>query len=265
MPRSVGLRLAAALLRASRALGDGRLSLRAAPSGSWGSFNEDATSGLRYQLECLEAAVPGLEELPDSFPLDRPALARLIKANFRRHRGGAAQLAEGYSALDQGFAALRAISEQLYLQQCSSSGSEEGVVVEVTSKWLGTTEDLPSGETKHAFTYRVRVTNGRTSSIQVLGRSWDIVDGAGTLVGHITLSPENGVVGQQPVIPPGATFEYVSGSVLGTAGGLMQGRLAVAELRGLRQWQAGDEWFKVPIKPFALMRPQSGGGGGGGG
>lgn len=44
----------------------------------------------------------------------------------------------------------------------------------------------------------------------------------------------------------------------------MRGRLAVAQLAGLRPWQRGDEFFNVPIKPFALLRPQSAGGGGGG-
>lgn len=45
--------------------------------------------------------MPGLEELPDSFPLDRRSLSRLIKANFRRHKDGVAKLSEGYTTLDQ--------------------------------------------------------------------------------------------------------------------------------------------------------------------
>jgi len=183
-----------------------------------------------YQLEALEKAVPGLEELPPSFPLDRKKLYNLIKDNFRRHKAGVVELSEGYTTLDQGFAALRALSEQLYLEQCSSRSCEDNVLVsgpiycnrpppehcalhlhrtlhlvgplaplvthssvtpaslhprahhqiEVTSSWMGT-EQLPTGETKHAFTYRVRVTNGRDASIQVLGRSWDIMDASGAL------------------------------------------------------------------------------------
>jgi hypothetical protein len=46
MSRPLGLRLAAALLRVARGLGDGQLSLRVAPSGSWGTFTEDASSGV---------------------------------------------------------------------------------------------------------------------------------------------------------------------------------------------------------------------------
>jgi hypothetical protein len=49
-------------------------------------------------------------------------------------------------------------------------------------------------------------------------------------------------VGQQPVIPPGCTFEYTSGSLLSTPAGTMQGQLAVAELRGLRPWRRGEDW-----------------------
>mgnify|MGYP001811311207 CR=1 FL=1 len=45
--------------------------------------------------------MPGLEELPDSFPLDRSSLSRLIKPNFRRHRDGVAQQNKNYTTLDQ--------------------------------------------------------------------------------------------------------------------------------------------------------------------
>lgn len=139
---------------------------------------------------------------------------------------------------------------------------------------------------------RVRVTNERSNTIQVLGRSWEIVDANGELgercstfapdsttpqlypkrrltqqprplpvinhdpeprpldlrpthtlpVGHVPLSPENAIVGQQPVIPSGRTFEYVSGSMIATPSGGMRGSLAVAELRGARPWKRGDEW-----------------------
>jgi hypothetical protein len=41
----------------------------------------------------------------------------------------------------------------------------------------------------------------------------------------------------------------------------MQGQLAVAELRDLRPWRRGEEWFKVPIRAFTLTRPQASGGG----
>jgi hypothetical protein len=42
-------------------------------------------------------------------------------------------------------------------------------------------EQVHTGEAKHAFTYRVRVTNARDKTIQVLGRSWTILDAAGAL------------------------------------------------------------------------------------
>lgn len=101
------------------------------------TFNTNTTHNKtppEYELLALEAAVPGLEELPESLPLDRKALAECIKANFRRHRGGVTELAEGYTALDQGFAALRAIPRQLYLQACSSRAEEAGVQVRVRGR-----------------------------------------------------------------------------------------------------------------------------------
>lgn len=52
--------------------------------------------------------------------------------------------------------------------------------VDVTSCWLGTDQQT-GGEQRHAFSYRVRVTNLRDTSIQVLGRSWDIMDANGQL------------------------------------------------------------------------------------
>jgi uncharacterized protein affecting Mg2+/Co2+ transport len=226
--------------------------------------------------------VPGLAVLPDTLPLDRAALSRLIKANFRRHAaagaGGAAsskELENGGAALDQGFAALRALSAMLRLERCSSVSEADGVRVEATSQYLGA-ERLPGGGSgssggggsssgsdggggvRYAFSYRIRVTNLRASTVQVLGRAWEIVDSSGALAGHIPLSPANAIVGQQPVLPPGGAFEYISGTALSTPSGRMRGRLAVAELKGLRPWQPGGAWFPVPVAPFLLEKPPGG-------
>jgi uncharacterized protein affecting Mg2+/Co2+ transport len=97
---------------------------------------------------------------------------------------------------------------------------------------------------QHVFTYRVRVTNARAAAaaaapaaphprIQILGREWSIWDGDGDLKGLVPLSTANAVVGQQPVLPFGACFEYCSGTPLEApkrpgAAGSMRGRLALA-------------------------------------
>ncbi|WP_353960293.1 ApaG domain-containing protein, partial [Klebsiella pneumoniae] len=52
------------------------------------------------------------------------------------------------------------------------------------------------------LTYRIRVTNNRQHDIKVLGRGWVIESHFGDLEGFVQLAADNGVVGQQPVIPP---------------------------------------------------------------
>jgi ApaG protein len=83
---------------------------------------------------------------------------------------------------------------------------------------------------KFVFAYFVRIENHGTQEVQLLRRHWFIHDGNGE-----TKEVEGeGVVGKQPVIPPGGSHEYNSFSVLETFEGSMQGSYLMQRENGER-------------------------------
>ncbi|MGD9690818.1 MAG: Co2+/Mg2+ efflux protein ApaG [Phycisphaerales bacterium] len=79
------------------------------------------------------------------------------------------------------------------------------------------------------FSYRVRVTNETDSPVTLLARRWIIVDAAG----HRHEVEGDGVVGRQPTIPPGQSFEYTSYCPLATPWGTMEGEYTMRRLPAL--------------------------------
>lgn len=73
---------------------------------------------------------------------------------------------------------------------------------------------------EYLFSYHVRITNHGSTAIQVMAREWHIHDG----VANKRFIEGAGLVGKQPHIPPGHTFEYVSYCNLKHHFGKMQGR-----------------------------------------
>lgn len=69
------------------------------------------------------------------------------------------------------------------------------------------------------YAYRIRISNNSGQPVQLLRRHWIVTDERGRAE-HVW---GTGVVGQQPVIPPGAAFEYSSACPLGTPSGRMEG------------------------------------------
>lgn len=93
------------------------------------------------------------------------------------------------------------------------------------------------------WAYHIRIENGGDEPVQLLTRQWTITDGRG--VQH-TVDGE-GVVGEQPVVQPGKSYDYVSGCPLATPTGAMQGSYHMIGARG--------ETFDVAIPHFALIAP----------
>ena len=93
------------------------------------------------------------------------------------------------------------------------------------------------------WAYHIRTENGGDAMIQLLTRHWIITDGRGS---RHTVEGE-GVVGEQPMIAPGASFDYVSGCPLSTPTGHMQGSYRMIGADGLV--------FDVAIPKFALIAP----------
>jgi ApaG protein len=113
------------------------------------------------------------------------------------------------------------------------------IAVRVAVSFLAEQSD-PSSE-RWFWSYHVRIENGSERAVQLLSRSWRIVDGRGTV--HEVHG--EGVVGEMPLIAPGASFDYVSGCPLDTPDGAMSGSYRMVDEDGSA--------FDVLIPRFQLL------------
>jgi len=95
------------------------------------------------------------------------------------------------------------------------------------------------------FAYKVRITNTGERPAQVISRHWVITDGDQAEQEVRGL----GVVGQQPLLAPGETFEYTSGCPLKTHVGTMRGSYHCVGENGVP--------FEVDIPEFVLAMPRT--------
>ena len=95
------------------------------------------------------------------------------------------------------------------------------------------------------FSYTIRITNVGTVAAKLVSRHWIITDGE-----HRVQEVRGaGVIGQQPLIAPGESFEYTSGASLTTPVGTMRGSYQMVA-------EDGRE-FDAPIPPFTLSVPRT--------
>lgn len=104
-----------------------------------------------------------------------------------------------------------------------------------------------SNPSKHqfVFSYTIRITNTGEHAAQVIARHWIITDGDQPAQDVRGL----GVVGQQPLLAPGETFEYTSGCPLTTPVGTMRGSYHCVGENGIP--------FSVEIPEFVLAMPRT--------
>jgi ApaG protein len=93
------------------------------------------------------------------------------------------------------------------------------------------------------FLYTVRITNEGSEPVQLVTRHWIITDGTG----HVEEVRGPGVVGKQPTLKPGESFEYTSGCPLTTPFGVMEGTYQMVSESGAL--------FDAKIAPFTLSEP----------
>jgi len=115
--------------------------------------------------------------------------------------------------------------------------------VTVTPQYLP--EQSEPDEQQYVFAYTVRITNNGEHAAQVISRHWIITDGQQRTQEVRGL----GVVGQQPLIAPGETFEYTSGCPLPTPVGTMRGSYHCVGDDGIP--------FETPIGEFVLAVPRT--------
>jgi len=104
-------------------------------------------------------------------------------------------------------------------------------------------EQSEPGKGRWFWAYHVRIENGAGMAVQLVSREWVISDGRGTR--HEVRG--EGVVGEQPVLEPGGSFDYVSGCPLATPTGAMEGRYFMIAADGSS--------FPVEIPRFPLIAP----------
>ena len=116
-----------------------------------------------------------------------------------------------------------------------------GVTVRVSVSYLPEQSEPARG--RWFWAYHIRIENDGPMAVQLLTRHWIITDGRGA---RHSVEGE-GVVGEQPLIAPGASFDYVSGCPLATPTGSMQGSYHMVGEDG--------SGFEVDIPKFALLAP----------
>jgi ApaG protein len=121
------------------------------------------------------------------------------------------------------------------------SATTRGVTVRVSVSFLPEQSEPVKG--RWFWAYHIRIENGGRGPVQLVSREWTIVDGRG---GRHEVMGE-GVVGEQPVIEPEASFDYVSGCPLNTPTGFMEGRYHMVAADGSS--------FPVEIPRFPLTAP----------
>jgi len=99
-------------------------------------------------------------------------------------------------------------------------------------------------QSEWVFAYTIRITNEGDETVQLLSRHWIITDATG----HVEEVRGPGVVGEQPSLAPGESFEYTSGCPLSTPYGTMRGSYQCVASDGTQ--------FDVPIPEFILTVPR---------
>lgn len=121
----------------------------------------------------------------------------------------------------------------------------EGVTVRVAVNFLPEQSRVAAG--KWFWVYHIRIENHGDETIQLLTRHWRITDGRGS----VNIVDGEGVVGEQPVLAPGASHDYVSGCPLATPQGSMEGYYTFRREDG--------SLFEAAIPHFPLAAPATAG------
>jgi ApaG protein len=124
--------------------------------------------------------------------------------------------------------------------ESTSSAVTQGIRVRVQSHYLAEQSSPPD---RYVFAYTITISNESTFTAQLRTRHWIITDGRG----EVEEVKGDGVVGEQPRLSPGQSFQYTSGCPLTTPIGTMQG--------SYRFWRDDGTYFDAQIAAFSLSVP----------
>ncbi|MFC3676331.1 Co2+/Mg2+ efflux protein ApaG [Ferrovibrio xuzhouensis] len=115
--------------------------------------------------------------------------------------------------------------------------------ISITVEPLYLEDQSSPDENYYVWAYNVKIENAGGETVQLRSRYWRITDARG----RIDEVRGPGVVGEQPVLGPGDSFEYTSGTPLPTPSGFMVGTYQMVAENG--------EEFDVVIPAFSLDCP----------
>lgn len=122
------------------------------------------------------------------------------------------------------------------------SNDQHNIEITVVTQYVEHHSDPEKGE--YRFAYTITIENRGTVGARLLTRHWIITDDHG----KVQEVHGDGVVGKQPFLSPGDSYQYTSGSHLKTPHGTMEGSYEWEDERGSR--------FRSPITPFYLTIPR---------
>jgi ApaG protein len=125
----------------------------------------------------------------------------------------------------------------------TSDTTTRGIRIEVQSMYMPERSVPKDGQ--YLFEYQVRISNTGSETAQLISREWIITNADG----EVERVKGPGVVGEQPVLSPGGSFEYRSFCPLKTPVGSMHGSYQMITAQGDR--------FDAIISPFTLAVPNS--------
>jgi ApaG protein len=126
-----------------------------------------------------------------------------------------------------------------------SMGKDRKYDVTVAVRTAYLSEQSDPARDHYVFAYTITITNTGTVAAQLVSRHWIITDADR----NVQEVKGEGVVGEQPLLQPGDSFEYTSGTSLPTAVGTMHGTYQMVAEDGRA--------FDVPIPSFTLSVPRT--------
>ncbi len=123
-----------------------------------------------------------------------------------------------------------------------AEGKKYHISINVNTAYLSDQSD-PSAD-RYVFAYTITIANTGTVAAQLISRHWIITDAE-----NVTQEVKGlGVVGEQPLLRPGESFEYTSGTAMATPVGTMRGSYQMVAEDGNK--------FDADIAPFTLSMPR---------
>lgn len=120
--------------------------------------------------------------------------------------------------------------------------AQHGIIIQTEVEYQACQSDESAD--RYVFSYTISITNLGQSAVRLISRHWLITDA----YHHVKEVRGQGVVGEQPLLQPGESFQYTSGTLLATQVGTMRGSY-------LMRTKDGQE-FEAEIPEFVLSVPR---------